>query len=108
MRQLAEEFRHEDGRRTLIQLFTADVKQVNIYLAKKGSILGEHYHKETDEFFYIVHGSILYNDQKILETGDAFVVYPQEAHRIECLTDTKLMTFLTKPFDQEKPDLWKN
>ena len=107
MRLLEEEFSHEDERRKIIQLFTADIKQVNVYEAKKGSILGNHYHKETIEYFYIIRGDVLYNKSRIVKTGDFFVVYPQEVHTLECLTDVKLMSFLTKPYTQENPDLWK-
>ena len=107
MKLLSEEFSHEDSRRKITQLFTADIKQVNVYEAKKGSILGNHYHKETIEYFYIMRGSVIYNEGRVFETGDLFVVYPQEIHKIECVTDTKLMTFLTKPYSEKEPDIWK-
>lgn len=106
MNLLKPEFIHQDDRRKLIQIFTADIKQVNIYEAKKGSELGNHYHKETDEFFYIIKGIVLYNKTQMLSEGDIFVVYPEENHLLLCLTDVQFMTFLTKPFDKENPDLW--
>ncbi len=108
MNLLEEEYRHEDKRRTLIQLFTAEIKQVNLYKVKKGSTLGEHYHKRTTEYFYVIHGTLIYNDSRLVETGDLFVVNPQESHKIEAIADTELMTFLTVPFDEESPDLWKS
>lgn len=107
MRVLVEESTHEDERRRITQLLTASIKQVNVYEAKKGAVLGNHYHKETDEYFYIVRGTVSYNGSRIFETGDIFVVYPQEVHTLECITDTKLMTFLSKPYSKEEPDLWK-
>lgn len=108
MKLISPEFVHEDTRRKLTQLFTADIKQVNIYEAKKDSNLGDHYHKETDEYFYILKGGVLYNNSRLLGKGDLFAVFPEEKHSIYCLTDVTFMTFLTKPFDKENPDLWKN
>lgn len=106
MNLLAAEFTHQDHRRKLSQLFTADIKQVNQYEAKRGAILGDHFHKETNEYFFIYKGTILYNEERILNKGSIFVIYPQEHHKIECLTDVGLITFLTKPYDKESPDLW--
>jgi len=104
---LEPEFEHSDSRRTLTQLFTAPINQVNFYNAKKGAILGDHFHKETIEYFYVTKGTLLYNNERVINRGTTFVVEPQENHILECLTDVQLMTFLTKPFDKEKPDLWK-
>ncbi len=107
MKLLEPEFKHEDGRRSLTQLFTAPINQVNFYNAKKGAILGDHFHKETIEYFYVTKGTLLYNNERVINRGTTFVVEPQENHTLECMTDVHLMTFLTKPFDKEKPDLWK-
>lgn len=106
MRVLESESVHEDTRRRITQLLTAPIKQVNIYDAKKGSTLGNHYHKETDEYFYIVRGKVMYNTSRIFESGELFAVYPQEVHTIECLEDTKFMTFLTKAYSEEDKDQW--
>lgn len=106
MEVLNTEFAHSDDRRTLLQLLTADIKQVNLYQAKKSARLGNHFHKETTEYFYIVKGSVLYNNKTTLSNGQIFVVKPQEHHLLECMTDVTLMTFLTKPYTKEKPDIW--
>lgn len=108
MRSLVEEATHQDHRRSITQLLTADIKQVNVYDAKKGAKLGGHYHKETTEYFYIVRGSVIYNESRIFETGDLFVVHPEEMHTLKCITDTKLMTFLSKPYSEGDKDIWTN
>ena len=107
MNILKPEFEHKDKRRKLTQVFTAHTKQVNLYYAKRGSILGNHFHKETKEYFLVTRGVLRYNDSVSVLAGEAFVVHPLENHKLECLTDVTLVSFLTKPFDQEKPDLWK-
>ena len=107
MNVLQPEFEHKDGRRLLQQLFTSDIKQVNYYRAKRGSILGNHFHKETVEYFLVTKGEVLYNENKLFHKGDCFVVNPQEIHTLDCLTDVDLVTFLTKPYTQKEPDIWQ-
>lgn len=107
MNILEAEFVHSDSRRRLSQLATADFKQLNHYEAKRGAILGDHYHKDTIEYFFLVKGTVLYNEEKVINKGSMFVVHPRENHKIECLTDVSLITLLTKPFDKENPDLWQ-
>jgi len=104
---LDPEYVHEDNRRTLTQLFTDNIKQVNHYHADGGSVLGNHYHKETTEYFYVVKGNILYNEKAVLTKGDCFVVYPQENHKLECIGEVELISFLTKPYTEEDPDIWQ-
>ena len=98
---------HKDSRRTLTQLLTADIKQVNVYEVEPNVTLGNHYHKETIEYFYILDGEIESNG-KTMVAGDLFVYYPQTVHTIVSKTNTRFMTFLTKPYNPEAPDLWKS
>ena len=107
MNILEPEFVDSDERRSLTQLFTKDIKQVNFYEAKKGAVLGNHYHKETEEIFLITRGSVLYNSDKMLFKGDCFIVYPMENHILKCMTDVDLVSFLTRPYSKESPDIWK-
>ena len=107
MTTLEPEFVSKDERRSLTQLLTADIKQVNVYEAKEGSVLGNHYHKQTTEYFYILEGKVGYNKATVLGKGSLFSVRPLENHTITCLSDVQMMTFLTVPFDKENPDLWK-
>ena len=107
MNLLAPEYQNKDSRRTLSQLFTSDIKQVNLYEAKKGCVLGDHFHKETIEFFHVVRGILTYNDSQVMTRGATFVVYPEEVHKLKCESDVTLMSFLSKPYDSKEPDIWK-
>jgi quercetin dioxygenase-like cupin family protein len=107
MELLKPEFTHTDSRRCLIQLLTSDIKQINAYQAKKGAVLGDHFHKDTTEYFLLCEGEISYNDSVSIPSGTLFVVKPGENHKITCLTDITLLTFLDIPFDKNKPDLHK-
>jgi len=105
------EYRHSDSRRSLTQLFTKPVSQVNEYEISKGSSLGNHYHKETFETFYITKGAVMVSiddDKFVASKGTIFTVEPGEVHTIEAISDgARMMTFLSKPYSKEEPDLWK-
>lgn len=107
MQILQAEFTHADNRRSLKQLLTENIKQINHYEASKGSILGNHFHVKTREFFYLVKGSVLYNNLKIFNRNALFVVEPGEYHSLKCLTEVNMLTFLTKPYTTDDPDTFK-
>lgn len=109
MKLLKYEFQSKDERRTLTQLLTDDIKQVNFYEANYGAELGNHFHKETFEYFYILSGVLVYNSKKFIKKGDLFLVELNENHTLTVKSDkATFMTFLTKPFTKENPDLWKS
>mgnify|MGYP001606477690 CR=1 FL=1 len=70
-------------------------------------MLGDHFHKETIEIFLVTNGYVNYNGSKMFGKGDCFIVYPQENHELKCLTDVDLVSFLTRPYSKEEPDIWK-
>ena len=107
MKLLSPEFTDKDSRRILKQLFTAPIAQVNEYHAKKGSTLGDHFHNETTEYFHVTKGTLLYNNEQVVNRGHTFVVEPKERHSLYCLTDVSMLTFLSKPYPQEEPDIYK-
>lgn len=98
---------NSDSRRTLIQLITAKIRQVNLVRADKGAILGNHYHKETTEYFLITKGTVLFNDVVVFNKGTSFVVYPDENHTIKCLTKVEYISLLSRPFTKASPDIYK-
>jgi len=103
---LKPEFEHEDSRRKLTQLLTQDIKQINVYEAKHGAELGNHFHKETFEYFYIIRGTIKYNSSAIMKKGDIFCPDLGEMHTLQVLSDkATFMTFLTKPYSKENTDI---
>lgn len=107
MTVLSPESVDNDSRRSLTQLLTAGIEQINIYEAQEGSVLGNHLHKETTEYFYILEGTLIYNKGSVVDKDTLFVVYPGEKHTITCLTKVRFMTFLSNAYDKESPDLWK-
>ena len=117
LKLLEPEFTHSDSRRILTQLVTDNIKQVNSYQVNKGCILGNHYHKDTNEYFYITKGSFaLFMHpcgskkaiSRILNKQSFFVARSGYVHSLEALTNGEFLTFLTKPFDQKEPDIWQD
>lgn len=106
MRRLDPEFVHSDSRRTLTQLITDSIKQVNVYEANHGAELGNHFHKETIEYFYVVRGVLKYNGHQVIKKGDFFYPGLGETHTLKVVSDkATFLTFLTKPYSKEDPDI---
>ena len=112
---LQSEFEHADSRRKLTQLLTSDIKQVNHYKVNRGAILGNHYHKETVEYFYITKGTFLMvlcsvinqnSVNRVLNKGSLVPVLPLLNHTIEALTNGEFMTFLTKAYSENDKDTY--
>ena len=114
---LKPEFTSTDKRRKLIQLFTGNVQQVNFYESEKGAILGDHYHKLTGEYFYILKGSFLMQfgspssrlrQTQVVNKGNLFFMPAMIHHTVECISQKgEFLTFLTMPYDHLSPDVFK-
>lgn len=106
MKRLEAEYSHVDPRRTITQLITADIKQVNVYEANYGAKLGDHFHNDTIEYFYVIRGTMKYNDHLVVRKGDLFYPEKKERHTLEVVSDkATFLTFLTKPYDPKEPDI---
>jgi mannose-6-phosphate isomerase-like protein (cupin superfamily) len=101
-----------DGRRTLRQILTADIKQINHIFATSRSTLGNHYHKNTTEYFYVISGEgtleygECYENMLFLQKGSMAKIEPMTPHRITCWYNIEFMTFLTKEHSKDFPDIW--
>ena len=116
MKKLKANFEFADERGEFIEVWRGDQwKEINFFTALKGAVLGGHYHKETSELFFVVTGRCEV-EIKYLKTGqnekfsvgykDIFMVEPYEAHFITAVEDLKVVTFLNRPFDKERPDTY--
>jgi quercetin dioxygenase-like cupin family protein len=73
--------------------------------SNKGSVRGNHYHKETTQYTYIVEGTCRYYFQKpgsaveqtIARKGDLIVSPPLESHALEALEDVVMLAFCQGP-----------
>jgi mannose-6-phosphate isomerase-like protein (cupin superfamily) len=68
---------------------------------QKGCSSSLHFHKEKDEFFYIVSGRVrihIADNQTELAAGDTLHIAPGQPHRIEPLQDTLILEMGTRMF----------
>lgn len=74
------------------------LKELFFHKGKVGSL---HYHKEKDEFFYIVRGEIrvrLNEQEVVLTAGDTLHIAPGQQHRIYPIKDTLILELGTRMF----------
>ena len=103
---LTVDYKFEDDRGRLTQLFHSGYSQVNVLETKKGVIRGGHFHKNTIEVFYIIRGRIKVkfskNDEIAYATfsdGDYFQVSTNVIHEMEFLDDTLMVAAYNKPIE---------
>ncbi len=90
----------EDHRGAISDILVKEkIDYVTIIYNKKGAIRGNHYHKETIQFLYVLEGSILVASQKkgkeveekVLKEGSLLFNEARESHAIKSLEDSKLL-----------------
>jgi|TARA_B110000902_G_scaffold230324_1_gene271751 dTDP-4-dehydrorhamnose 3,5-epimerase-like enzyme len=93
-----------------------NIKQVNILFSYANTIRGNHFHKETEEYFYIINGKVSVTttdvntkEEKIfiVESGGYFHVYPYNLHVLKFIEDTHIMSFYSKEFDPKDTDIYQ-
>lgn len=94
---------HEDERRILasVPYLKGELKTI---IAKKDSVLGNHYHKIKTEEFKLIKGSAIItirgNSYKMLQC-DSYKVYPNEMHEIEITKDSILTCVCSHTYDHK-------
>jgi quercetin dioxygenase-like cupin family protein len=75
-------------------VFQTSLFEVGTTFHPKGSEWDIHYHKKGTEITWLIKGKIKIQD-KILETGDIFVIYPWEIANPEFLEDSEVLVIKT-------------
>ena len=89
----------EDSRGAIRDILVKEkIDFVTIIFNKKNSVRGNHYHKKTVQYLYVLEGSILVASkfegkeiEKILTEGDLLLNEPFEWHAIKSIEDSKLL-----------------
>lgn len=90
----------EDNRGAIRDILVKEkIDFVTIIFNKKNSVRGNHYHKKTVQYLYVLEGSILVAskfegkeiEKKILTEGDLLLNEPFEWHAIKSIEDSKLL-----------------
>ena len=106
MRKLKQKIIHRDNRGLIIDLLEKKKKNsITFITQKKGKIRGNHYHKKTIQWNYLLKGKILLVAQKknspikkiILNVGDIVVTEKNEKHAIKALKNSEFLVFTQGP-----------
>jgi quercetin dioxygenase-like cupin family protein len=96
----------EDKRGKIIDLIeNENINSVTYVSFTPGAIRGNHFHKETTQYNYVLKGKIRMLIQTgnaspveaFLEKGDFVVCVPNERHAFQALEDSELMVFTRGP-----------
>jgi dTDP-4-dehydrorhamnose 3,5-epimerase-like enzyme len=94
----------KDGRGTITDIFVNSPKDhATIIFSKKGAVRGNHYHKKSTQYDFVVSGQLTVLSQKIgqkkvykhiLKPYDLMFHGPMEAHTLIADKDTVFITFV--------------
>ena len=92
----------EDDRGSIRDIFTSNPKDhATVIVSKKGAIRGNHYHKASVQYVFIIEGEMEAYSQKpgeavkqdMLRTGDLISHEPNESHAFKATQDTIFLAF---------------
>jgi quercetin dioxygenase-like cupin family protein len=95
-----------DERGKIIDLIESDsINAITIVTFKKGAVRGNHYHKQTIQWNYLMSGKIRLVTQvpgeavteTIMEPGDFTVTRENDRHALQALEDSEVMVFTKGP-----------
>lgn len=80
-----------------------------------GAVMGDHYHKLTDVFFYMIRGEVEIKtvhvetgirDQFSLKDGEGVLLHTNESHAITFLAPSQFIMLKSKRYDPANPDTY--
>jgi len=95
-----------DERGVIIDILTkAPVEYATLITSRKGAVRGNHYHKDTIQYLYVLEGRLRVvvqmsgekPEEAILERGDLVVNAPHERHAFEAITDASFLVLTRGP-----------
>lgn len=97
---------HEDDRGRIVDVLTSTiVDAATVIECRPGSVRGNHYHKDTTQWTYVLDGSLRYvsvtahgvRQEVVLEKGDLVVTDPFEPHAIQALDEARILVLTKGP-----------
>ena len=92
----------EDSRGKITDILVDEpVEHVNLITFKKNAVRGNHYHKQSLHYNYVLRGTIKLYTKKatgdvettIMTDGDLALIFPSERHALVALEDSELLVF---------------
>lgn len=105
---------HADHRGAITDLHVGEpVNALTTVTCNKGAVRGNHFHKLTTQYTYVLRGKLRYAGQtpgqpveeRTIAAGDLVTSLPLESHAFEALEDSELLAFCHGPragMDYEK------
>lgn len=78
-----------------------------------GAVMGNHYHRRTRVFFYVLSGGVAIStvnvesrarDEFLLAENEGVFLEPGESHAIRFLVDSRFLMMKSEPYDPADPD----
>jgi len=91
---------HKDARGMIVDILDGiPVECVTILSSKRGSVRGNHYHKKTIQYTYVLNGRLkLYVQNpgqrirtRLVRQGDLIITPPLERHALEAIEDSVII-----------------
>ncbi|MFQ5810293.1 MAG: cupin domain-containing protein [Armatimonadota bacterium] len=97
------EYRHGDSGPKY--LFRGPHMEWGVMRLKPGETMGQHGHRETEEFFHVIEGAcvmVVDGERQAAAAGDAFRIVPGEMHDIENTSNAPVkLVFMKAPYNPE-------
>lgn len=97
----------KDQRGIIKDIIQEDINSITYITIKKGKIRGNHYHKKTTQWNFIINGSVKLFYKKnvlsktikkvLLKKNDLAVCRPNEPHAFKSLKDCEIIVFTKGP-----------
>jgi len=96
----------EDERGRIIDILEKEIiEYVTLISSKKGSIRGNHYHKESMQYIFVLKGSLKLLTQMpgekietvLIKSGDLVFTPPMEKHTVIALENSEFLVFTRGP-----------
>lgn len=95
----------KDSRGEIIDIIENEkINAVTIITFSKGAVRGNHYHKKTTQWNYILDGKIIYYSEKknkkskvTMNAGDLSVSHPYEKHAFKSLKKSRVLVLTKGP-----------
>ena len=106
MKKIKLKINHKDKRGYIKDLLEKkNINAITLITQKKGKIRGNHFHKKTVQWNYLLSGKIIIYAQKnknkvnkiTLNKGDLVVTIKNESHAIKAIKDSTFLVFTQGP-----------
>jgi len=106
MKNIKLKANYKDQRGNIIDMIEKEnINAVTLVTFKKGAIRGNHYHKKTTQYNYILKGKIRFVTQtgnskiksQTLKEGSLTVIGPMEKHALQGMENAELLVFTKGP-----------